>query len=215
MYVQEAADWGTFVHRWKATGECDRRGGWDELLRNRIRLSGINRELLWPSSGRHEVAMAVDCTRWGRAAEFRGTKEEVDAWRNTLSDEWIAGEADYVGDLLGEPWVDDLKTGRVAPDPSFLQGKVYALGAYFLSPMEADRVHVSVTHWPRYPQSGRPRQRFAVWTVRDLKRFHGELVRGRNRALKRLPVAVVGEQCTYCDCKTSCPEFSRGGLTGK
>lgn len=215
--VREAADWGTMVHHWKATGEIRAERGrpsHERLFTEKLRVTGVRREDWW-GEGRHEVAMAVDCVKMGRAAEFVGTKPAVEAWRSGLGDEYAAGEADFVGDLFGVPHVDDLKTGRFAPDPSAPQLRLYALATWILLGNVPDRVLVSVTHWPRYPVDNRPRRFDHEYTARQLTAFWKELRLARRRKLMtvRLPLAdqqanaVPGDWCSYCDGKRNCPKY--------
>lgn len=212
-YVREAADWGSLVHAWKASGVTGDRA-WDRLLDERILASKIDRDALWPPDGRHEVTFAVDCTRKSRVAEFQGTKDQVDAWTEALPNRYAKGEADYVGDLFGELWIDDLKTGRFCPEPDWVQGKFYALGAWMVEGSPDVPVHVSVTHWPRYPRAGRPTRRWHRWSPRQLALFWSELRRARSQVVglsvvgaQRGDGVVVGPQCTYCRAKWCCPEF--------
>lgn len=212
-HVREAADWGTMAHRWKASGEVRAQPGrpsHERLFREKLVRTGIRREDWWPG-GRHEVAMAVDCVRMGRAAEFVGDKAAVDAWRESLGNEYAAGEADYVGDLFGVPLIDDLKTGRFPPEPSSPQLRLYALGLWILldSP---DRVIASVTHWPRYPVVSLPRRESHEYTARQLTAFWKELRLARRRKMMAIKLRLVDQQanavpgawCLYCDGKASC-----------
>lgn len=224
--VQEAADWGTFVHHWAATGtflELEKWPNFPKLLKDRLsRMPGEPEEFraeLWPVTGRHEVTFAIDVVKPGRIASFQGSKDQVKDWSAQLGDNWLKGEADYVGETaFGALWIDDLKTGRYPPDPKSGQLLTYALGAYLSIPIP-DRpkyLAVSVTHWPRYPKDSPPQRTWGKVTPLDLKKWYLTLqaTKQETTRLRALPVVKViaatnpGEHCTFCPAKSGCPAGS-------
>ena len=213
---QDAARWGTMLHHWKETGE------WLEdtqpVRRRRAALvaGGVSREDLWPITGAHEVAFALHTANKLAVRCDLPTREEKEAWKLSFDESWITGTCDYLGDLLGEPWVDDLKTGKYGlhaeADPWDLwQMRFYALCAAMFT--GADRVHVSLTWWPRYPADGVPLQ---IWaepvTATELLGLTLPLLETARRAAvaSRLltPDAQPGDHCTFCKSRTSCPAYT-------
>lgn len=240
----EGAAWGVMVHRWKATGlvraEPEHRNH-EGLFRKKLAVNGLGtpeleaefREEWWPGGGRHEIGVAMDCksSAWAQVA---GTDESLEEWKTSWPESWVTGTLDYVADLLDDPWVDDLKTGREAPSPDSAQLLFYGLATARLWSVHRswmDRVVLSVTHWPRYPVVGLPTR---TWTEIDaatldsfemrlklkwgarkdaLDRARGKVERGTWRAGHPMlpvwtsaPVTVPGEeQCRWCKSRGSCP----------
>src|ERR1044072_6834621 len=57
--ANKTAAWGTFVHKWKETGET----GNNKTLLKKLQRSGIDREKLWPevsNSYGHEATFSID-----------------------------------------------------------------------------------------------------------------------------------------------------------
>lgn len=209
----EAAKWGTIVHSWKETGEWPDNSLMYRRRTQAIASSGLSRESLWPStSGTHEVAYALN-TQSRICDKYSGPREGADAWKASFDDNWITGTADWVGDLLGDAWIDDLKTGREIPsDPWDLwQLRFYALCAVMLT--GADTARVSLTHWTRYPADAAPRRVWAPAVTRE--ELLGttlpllETARQAAHLSKRSGVADVtpGSHCTWCRAKPNCPAF--------
>ena len=234
----EAAAWGTMVHHWKATGEIRSPGdgyeGLCKLLLKRLRAAWGDpdgweaaRARLWPG-GVHELSVAVytghvpqvwsnDCI----AEESQDQKKWTDQW----SDAWVTGNLDYLGDLLGDPWVDDLKTGRHPPDPHDPQLAFYALAAWLLKD-KPERVVTSITHWPRSPVGGHPERYWGEFTSSDLDFFHRRLImKGREREGLRLYVLdggtpseidlTTGSHCKYCPARINCPALAEAHENGE
>lgn len=238
----EAAAWGLTAHNWKATLSIVAGDGrWPQHAKLFARkLSYMKpsdpvafRDKWWPAGGQHELSYAIDTRRFGRVATFKGTKEQVAAWAASLGDEWVKGEADYVGNVLGDPWVDDLKTSpprRVQdpetgawvqdPDnpwwhhPRDEQHRTYALGAWLAARCEPHRVVTSTTNWPRYPVVGGPER---VWAE-----FHNEELRAwwdvlhdteieRRRLVTLPPLSLMAaarpsDRCRFCPSLGHCPK---------
>jgi hypothetical protein len=171
--AQKAADWGTIIHSWKETGQwplalSGRWAGKVPLMFQRrqanLAAAGKDRLDLWPADGRHEVSYALNTSTLtvGTYYDPTATQEQREAWKKGHGDEWLTGTADYVGDVLGRPWVDDLKTGNreyLPADPWELwQLRMYALCEAILT--GAGTVLVSITSWPQYPADVLP---IRVW----------------------------------------------------
>lgn len=204
-----AATWGTNVHAWKETGEW-----WENSLVTRRRQAALDaadltRASLWPGLTGHEVSLALN-TSDKEVLTFAGHPEIRDSWKKGFDYAWLTGTADYIGDVLGTPWIDDLKTGKEVPeDPWELwQLKFYATCVILLNP-DATEVLTSITHWPRYPADDPPRR---IWS-RPIPRAEvlgttlAELEQGRRNveASKTRLQVYPGPQCTYCPAVAGCP----------
>jgi hypothetical protein len=208
----EAAVWGTLVHSWKETGQ------WHKTLAARRRAAalagaGLTRDTLWPSTaGTHEVSYALN-TASRICDRYEGPASGRDGWKLSFDDNWITGTADWVGDILGDAWIDDLKTGSYVPSNPWdlWQLRFYALCAALLGGQEA--VQISITHWPRYPADGAPHRIWAPPVQR------GELLgvtlplleMARQAAVESkragVPVTQTGDHCHWCRAKPNCPEY--------
>ena len=211
-----AAEWGTGVHRWMETGEFpDGRLG--TTLKKKVKESGADRVALWPK-GLHEVPVAynVVSTR-ALALVLPATDEQKDAWKAGFGDEWVSGTADYVGELLEAPWVDDLKTGRLVEYESYrYQQGLYTLAWTLFNYQELVDTRSTVTHWPKYPIPKPPTRFGTVWTVEGLQELQGKLKQLREDTMKlrelensgRRESVVVrlsdGPQCKYCPSRLAC-----------
>jgi len=208
-----AAEWGKLVHRWKETGEVS-----GSTKRNRTALekaifeSGVDRELLWPVDGVHETAVAL------RVDGIREVSRE-----DTPNPGWITGHEDFHWFFLdGTLWVDDLKTGKVYPDPETgvnrypqdvesAQLKFYALAIATLLGYTG-RVCVSLTHWPRLPLEFRHSEPVRYWTEythEELQQFwtkleelYAEVEEGNKGAFVLNP----GDHCRFCPSRNYCLE---------
>src|SRR5690349_16192260 len=121
----DATVWGHMAHHWKQHGNIDNFGLDPVFKRHRnaflkaLKLSGIDKERagLWPEPGKHEtsVAVRVDGTR---EAVFDPEREYVgrEGWITGTSDFWWCLDDSIFAD--GTLWVDDLKTGKVYPNPA-------------------------------------------------------------------------------------------------
>ena len=174
--ADKAAAWGTMVHFWAQTGKVkgpNKRS--ENALHRAIALSGINRGDYWPDGGNHEGSLSVRVD--GRREVSRDDSPRIG---------WVTGHYDYQYWLLdGELWIDDLKTGKVYPNPApgwpgHMDGvpvgdnrypqdvgspqlKTYALALAELLEYRGP-VTVSLTHWPRVPVSLRHSLPERLWT---------------------------------------------------
>ncbi len=207
----EAAGWGTTLHTWKEAGHWG--ATTERVIQPRMAAlakSGHSRESLYPDTGTHEVSYALHTQARVVERFVSDDRDKREAWKLSWDSEWVTGTTDYEGDILGEPWTDDLKSGRFVPDDPFdlWQLRLYAVCLAILT--HAEQVHVSVTHWPRYPASSAPRR---LWTPEPIPstRLLGETLPLLEAARKRVvaswdrPDARPGEHCTYCSCKQVCP----------
>ena len=214
--AMEAAAWGTIAHHWKALGTLPTTvPGYDNLLTlfEKRKETWPDREALWPSHGKHEVAVGLDCLTGAVAWNEEEDGEKRDAWKQSLPESWISGTLDYHSDLFGTPWVDDLKTGREPPDyarhPQFL---FYGLVAYRLAVSSGDlpdHLLLSCTHWPRYPIDHGATRKYAHVTAETLDVFQKRLRLAydnwRWQRDKQRPDPVPGDHCQWCPARMSCP----------
>lgn len=185
-----ATDWGKMAHYWAETGEFrgpDRRT--ENAFRKAVEISGIDRESYWPSGGNHEGALSLSLD--GTRQANRDDSER---------DGWLTGHYDYTHWLVdGQLWIDDLKTGKLYPNPApgYLghmtnlaigenrfppsvtspQMKMYALGLSKLLSYDGP-VLVSLTHWPRLPLTARhalPTRTHTEYTKAELAKFWRDL----------------------------------------
>ena len=208
-----AAEWGKLVHRWKETGLIS-----GSTSRNRTALSkalfeyGIDRRSLWPDGGTHETALAI---------RVDGIREV--STNDEPRDGWITGHEDFHWFFLdGELWVDDLKTGKVYPDPETgvnrypqdvrsAQLKLYALAVATLLGYTG-RIHVSITHWPRLPLELRHSEPVRYWTeytTEELTQFWGELEQLYSEiqeGIKGNYSLRPGDHCRFCPSRNYCLE---------
>lgn len=208
---KEALAWGQMVHAWKATGEIRGEKGYEKHARL-FDPGHVNREELWPSTGRHEVALARNtCTKSAGSLE-NGSDKERDEWKASHNELWEVGTADYVGEIFGDLWVDDLKTGSWPPTPpgESLQIRWYALVAARVRGYEGNVV-VSITHWPRYPKGRQPVRYWDHVTQRQLEELENRLGAlnsllrsGAERVKERLNPGQ--EQCQFCPSALNCDE---------
>ncbi len=203
MGARAAADWGTSVHQWLETGTAT-----SPALGERILLSGVNREQLWPG-GLHEITLAYNVVT-GEGRRYYGATEGKDEWKATHDDEWVTGTLDYVGELFDLPWVDDLKTGRFAAwDDYKAQQSFYCLAWSMYRFNKPQETRSSITHWPKYPKDGAPNREGHVLSLDYLGGFAKQLTQLRDdvlRAREHGPALVPGPQCTYCPSWSGCPK---------
>jgi hypothetical protein len=204
--AHEAAAWGTMCHRWVETGEIGHPG-----LQKKLDASGASRDALWPG-GSHEVALAYNVLT-GEARSFQG--DGKDEWKAAFDNEWVVGTLDYVDEVFGEPWVDDLKTGRrVTWEAYEAQQTFYALAWSKANYGDRRRTRSTLTHWPRYPLGGLPFRFGKVIEAEELEHFEARLREMRAAILSQGP-RVVGPQCTYCPSRTNCNTYLNEGVTGE
>lgn len=187
------ADWGTAMHLAKEGHPlaADPWLSWMEPVR----------DTLWPPSlGVHELPFAL-CCRTGLLNVWTPADGDKDAWKRSRGPSYVTGETDWWARLPGgEPWVDDLKTGWVAPAATIPQMLLYALVAAqrALSPT----VRVSVTHWRRGWEE--PERKWLQVGPATLEAFKDDLFAAYRRACAG-PVARAGTHCRYCPSASVCP----------
>lgn len=219
-YAKGAASWGDAVHLWVETGELPTDHKMRRLLEEKITLSGIARLDLWPDGGTREAALAYNVVSTAVDMMVGGTKEERDAWKASFGDEWITGSADYLSDIFGEPWVDDLKTGRVVSWSAYrAQQSLYALVWSRVNFGGLRQVRSTLTHWPKYPKHNPPNRFGRVLEVDSLSEFavslrglRDKILVGRDLVARQgegadvrwNTVLSLGEHCGYCPSRRAC-----------
>lgn len=213
----EGAAWGNMVHSWLETGEYPE-GRDGELLKKRVTKSNTDRDKLWPE-GEHEVALAFNLlsetvVRYPNPPLLPGTtrKQNVDAWKQSFSNEWFTGSLDFVGELLDSWWIDDLKTGRDVTWGKYMwQQTSYAImwSKYKYGDYISGRS--TVTHWPRYPVARPPNRLGSVLDGTWLRNSLDRLRQLRVDILSRSPEKLLtGEHCNFCPSSGACPKLSEG-----
>lgn len=213
--VKEAADWGTAVHYFKQHGRLPRNLLGIERHRQRLseRCAYLNRSALWPIGGTHEVTVAYDVVT-GKVEVYEGPLDGADAWKESRGEACVTGTMDYLGDLLGTLWVDDLKTGRWPHEPDEPQTVFYSLAAWTANNKPPTGATATITTFPRYPGTSLPvRSRYHDLTPVALTTFAGVLTLKHDeiRALRvrrsRIvaPDVTLGTHCAFCPAKTTCP----------
>ena len=197
------------MHTWKETG------GWgntslkvSERRMAALHGSGQTRESLYPSTGVHEVSYALHTRSRIVESYVSSDRDEREAWKLGWDSEWLTGTCDYTGEVLDDPWVDDLKSGRYVPDNPFdlWQLRMYAACVCILA--HAERVHVSLTHWPRSPADAPPTRTWALVEADTLINETLPLLEARRRLVEASwdrPDARPGQHCTYCEAANNCP----------
>lgn len=203
--------WGRFCHKWMETGEVK---DWPELnlsdkdldkytklLNEKISLSGVDRDWLWPhkkKEGFFEVPFALNCGTNYQVLQV-ASKKDGDTWRNGFSDEWLTGTSDYISEIGRKqileyglpdewaqlPWIDDFKTGQL-PHKDDPQLMAYALMRWLIAGKNPGGSVVSLTHWPKYPKRNPPQRYFYLKTPTQLTTFHNALKLGNERFFKAL-----------------------------
>lgn len=206
--------YGTAVHTWKETGvvPASRHG---DVLNRKLNHLETKREELWPD-GFHEIPLAYNVVSGeARAVVLPITAAEKVEWKASHGDEWIVGTADFVGLLMGGPWVDDLKTGRHVEWADYgYQQAFYVLAWSLFHYHELLSTRSTITHWPKYPINGKPRRVGRVLDPDFLRDFQNRL---KNLRLDYLRLREAhsnggdvvarlqdGPQCLYCPSKNSC-----------
>lgn len=196
------ADWGTGMHAAKAGLPTS--GVYADLM-------GPCRATLWPARlGLHEVGVSFNCeTRFVDVCI--GPDDAVAHWKAASDPACVVGTVDWWGELpTGEPWIDDLKTGKWEPEVVTEQTKFYLLcrlrGAKFDN---WDTGRLSITHIPRPEDMNEVDELEPVRHWKQLSRFalqefEEELVAGWGRAKMEEPAPVPGIQCEYCPSALVC-----------
>jgi hypothetical protein len=197
------ADWGTNMHAAKAGLPVDH-PLYAELL-------APHREKLWPARlGIHEVGVSFDCET--RAVDICvGPSADVDLWKASRAASTVVGSVDWWAELpTGEPWIDDLKTGKWDPETDTEQTRFYLLcrwkGPKF---RKWDTARLSVTHIPREenPFDVTEVEPVRAWKQLGrfaLEEFEEEIVAAWHRAKEAEPRPVPGIQCEYCPSALVC-----------
>ena len=203
-----AAAWGTNTHKWKESGRLPGNEAHDKLLHRKIRASGIDRAALWPPGGEHEVALAYNVvSRRAVRCNLVGDSEKA-AWKAAFTDEWVTGSPDYVSELCGEPWVDDLKTGRIVSlEAHKYQQMFYCLAWGLAVHGTPTPARSTLTHWPRYPVDVKPERMGTVFSLDDYTDLMLRLVRLREQVLAKRVRLKTGVQCEYCPSRGVCPKI--------
>lgn len=207
-----AAQWGTDVHHWMATGTVpDSGNGWQHLIQQRVDRHPGLRDRLWPpGEGVHELSFAIGPDGYVRHT-FRHPDQAVrEAWKRAQDPDTVTGTADFTGTLAGLFWADDLKTGKVAPAPTIPQLRVETVLAPPLEP-----AFTSVTHWHKYPAGEKPVRSFWKWTAEEVEetrhlisRAHSAHTLARHDIQEgREPTANPGDHCRWCPSKNHCLAF--------
>lgn len=206
------ADWGTAMHAAKAGLPVDQMY---------VDMMAPHRERLWPSRlGLHEVGVSFNCDT--RVVDIcAGPADDVDHWKAASDPACVVGTVDWWAELpTGEPWIDDLKTGKWEPETVTEQTKFYlmvrAKGAQFNHWRTA---RMSVTWIPRPEDSEYLRakdtgvgialepDRTGRWKQLSrfvLEEFEEEVVAAWHRARVQEPEPVPGIQCEYCPSALVC-----------
>lgn len=215
--AEEAADWGTLVHHWKATGEIKQVNEWKNhpaLFKRKLEKSGVKREDWWPVEDFfHEKAFALDPD--GGVVAYDG--ERAEAWKAERDDRFCTGTCDGFGWMFDTLWVDDLKTGRFVSLEEYKQQlRFYALCVVRLTAYRGD-VNLTLTHWPRYPNHGQPVRMGMVIEQDDLKAFakqlsrlRSEILRGRDKP-ELVTLNPSESACLWCPSRGVCPAYERSG----
>lgn len=212
--AKEAADFGTLVHKWKETGDPGE-GRLAITLKKKLKESGVQRGELWPD-GLHEVPLAYNVvTTESKALVLPVSSAAKDEWKAGHGPDWVVGTADYIGLLLGGPWVDDLKTGREAEWLDYKYQQAFYLMTWTLfSEHQLMPGRSTITHWPRYPIAGKTKRFGTVLDesfyldfqqkLRSLKADSVKLKDLEESGMSVISRLTDGPQCVYCPSKLSC-----------
>lgn len=213
-HVAKAAQWGVVCHEWKETGILPDSLPYAKLLDEKIKTAPVHRMVLWPKEGEHEVALAYNVIT-GRAlrAPEGSTSEYKDIWKREFGDEWITGTLDFAMELMDEPWVDDLKTGRLVEYKNYkYQQAFYCLAWSKVRYKELRDVRSTLTLWPKYPKTAKPYRVGKVITGAKLAVMAKKLLGLREVILEARGTKgplVAGEQCFFCPSKAFCTEYKK------
>lgn len=210
----EAAEYGTIVHKWKETGLVP---AGESLLHRTVRakvqrLPAEERERWWPN-GHHEVHVSWD-PRDGRGelwpeSRARQLSDSVkyESWEEyRYGIPGFTGTLDFVGDHNGLPWIDDLKTGRTDNGPPEEFAPLLGYASAWLAAKSMRACYVSLTYFRRYPVGESVIERVGPVFVgrQQLSDFREAVlasVNGRHKVDELNP----GPHCTYCPAEDNCP----------
>jgi PD-(D/E)XK nuclease superfamily protein len=214
-----AAAYGTCVHYWAETGRV-LDGTHGRLLHRKLEATHVDREVLWPPDGEHEVAFAYNVIS-SAVQRYRApdplppgmsARAHVGAWKEGFGDEWVVGTLDYARRLFDTYWVDDLKTGRNAYWDDYRAQQTFYCLVYSLDVFADTRDgRSSITHWRRYPIDGQPNRFGVALEARQLIAFQKELRALYDVVQKTKADGTIrhhlkpGEQCKYCLSYVACP----------
>lgn len=212
-----SALWGTDVHHWAATGVVpDSGNGWAHLIQQRVDRHPGLRERLWPAGeGRHELSFAIGPDGRVRHTFHHPDQATREKWKAQQDPDVVTGTADWVGDILGEVWIEDLKTGKFPQPPTIPQLRVETV----LAP-DGWPATTSVLHWPRYPTAAPPVRTLHGWTHgeveqtrRDIQDAHsGHLEAANDLSAGRAIRAVTGDHCRWCPSQRHCETYNDTAL---
>lgn len=205
--ANKTAEWGTFVHKWKETGEHRD----NKTLLKKLQRSGIDRAKLWPEtsdSHGHEATFSINLESLQlRLWSPKGSKYKSDHWkRRHPRYNYITGSIDWLSRRSrdGLPWVDDLKTGTWPVHAKYSkQLRTYALVPWLLSGCTSD-VWVSITQWPKYRLDCKPKRNWHLLKSKDLAKHLLKIKWAIKSTHKAIPSR---EGCRFCLCKPDCLEF--------
>lgn len=211
--AKTAADWGTLMHHYMAYGQVPNHPLQSKVL---ARAAYLRRQVLWPQDGIFERAFSLNVETWEVLTEddlVPGDPATTADWKAVQPWECITGSADYCGNLLGTPWVDDLKTGRSPADPGEPQTLFYGLCLWLLNGKPDEGVVASITAFPRYPLVSAPVRKFKELSVEALTEFQAvltltfsEVNRYKSKLVQLGKRDVTpGGQCVFCPSKSNCP----------
>jgi hypothetical protein len=199
----KAAAWGKAMHSWVETGATD-----DEAVERKVLLSGIDRAVYWPDSGRHEVTFAIDLSD-GLLKPYKGPRALADEWKAAHTGyRWLTGTIDYLGTHKGRPWVSDLKTGNWPVDAKkSRQLRSYLLYPWLLEGRPLDATYYrSIDQWPRYPLDNLPVRNGldAPVTGLDLATHLDDLLWAAEHPEVANPTT---DGCRFCECRPHCNAY--------
>lgn len=206
-----SAEWGTFIHHWKETGEIKGSKSASRTLNKKLLASGIDRAQLWPAisgSYGHETTFSINIeTLQLRIWTPKGSKYPRDYWKHRHPrNRYITGSIDWLSKRSrdGLPWVDDLKTGTWPVNAKYSkQLRTYALVPWLLSGCKT-AVWVSITQWPKYRLDCKPKRNWYLIKSAELKK-HLEKIKWAIKNTHRAIPSV--EACRFCLCKPECKEY--------
>lgn len=192
-----AAIWGDGVHAYLETGRVPQEPEWvAKGLAAKLKAAGDVRDK-YPAPGLHEIKLVL----WGDNFEEASLFVRDDFPDIPGS---VRAKLDYYGTKLGEPWIDDLKTGHQPPPPDTLQLGAPALATSTLT-LDVSGVHGSITHWPRYPKDQEPTRQWHYFDNEELDIIRNRLLNIRDRAASG-EKPNPGEHCRWCRCRANCKQ---------
>jgi hypothetical protein len=157
-------------------------------------------------SGLHEVHVAYNW-KFGYVVAFYGKGKEAEDWKSAFDKDWVVGTIDYLEVTDTSILVDDLKTGKwwSKRAKESAQLSFYLMCAWKLYGDNYD-YYLSVTHWPRYPASGKPKRTppsDRAVSLEALARFESHLVEACASAMN-MELNPTEEGCRFCPARNNC-----------